>query len=351
MTVLRYPLPTGQPAVAIMERLVRRYNKTFLTFTTEDEIWPSANSEFFGSQEKIYTSPEVANTDYLFSAYDGKISLERLPCSYYHHMRSHFLAALKPIPSLEMVANQVFDQYFTKNIPVGIHVRMHDRRYDWEVVPPGLGSSLATAFGEGATTEHFITVMKTIENHFRVKTLSNENPAPSLIRFFIASNDEKVKKELVEHFPNAISLTGTLSREDPQGIEMALIEWLILSRTELIVNTYGSSFAVEAAYLHNRPLVGIWNNVLIHHDQSYLEFCGHMQYAKYLSKLAIASDFQEGTVDRRTVKSNFVIYVPCDNLENWGLPNVYCIKQEDENEEVTQQQWSAYFIVIFTVAG
>ena len=40
---------------------------------------------------------------------------------------------------------------------------------------------------------------------------------------------------------------GEYDRSSGEGIYFALIEWLLLARSSLILNTYGSSFAVEAA--------------------------------------------------------------------------------------------------------
>ena len=39
------------------------------------------------------------------------------------------------------------------------------------------------------------------------------------------------------------------NRDSLQGILFALVEWLMLSESALLINTYGSSFAVEAAHV------------------------------------------------------------------------------------------------------
>ena len=39
------------------------------------------------------------------------------------------------------------------------------------------------------------------------------------------------------------------NRNSLQGILFALVEWLMLSESALLINTYGSSFAVEAAHV------------------------------------------------------------------------------------------------------
>jgi hypothetical protein len=48
---------------------------------------------------------------------------------------------------------------------------------------------------------------------------------------------------------------GDYQRNSVEGMHFALLEWLLLSECALIVNTYGSTFAVEAAQRFLRPIV------------------------------------------------------------------------------------------------
>eukprot|EP00607_Mallomonas_marina_P005888 CAMPEP_0182440512 /NCGR_PEP_ID=MMETSP1167-20130531/87113_1 /TAXON_ID=2988 /ORGANISM="Mallomonas Sp, Strain CCMP3275" /LENGTH=92 /DNA_ID=CAMNT_0024634491 /DNA_START=640 /DNA_END=915 /DNA_ORIENTATION=- len=60
------------------------------------------------------------------------------------------------------------------------------------------------------------------------------------IRFFITSNDESVKQDLLQKFPDSISVrgeTGEGGRDTREGMQTALIEFLLLSHTALIINT------------------------------------------------------------------------------------------------------------------
>ena len=50
---------------------------------------------------------------------------------------------------------------------------------------------------------------------------------------------------------------GDYGRSSTEGIHFALLEWLLLSECSIIINTYGSSFAVEAAQRYLRPIVVI----------------------------------------------------------------------------------------------
>ncbi len=49
-------------------------------------------------------------------------------------------------------------------------------------------------------------------------------------------------------FKDSICLDGVLERHSVDGVKFAMVEWLLLSRSDLILHTYGSSFAMEAGY-------------------------------------------------------------------------------------------------------
>lgn len=129
---------------------------------------------------------------------------------------------------------------------VGIHYRSHDQIQDWEVVPPYDDSSQnAKKFGDGARLEDFEEVMNSIESHFNSGRIVNVEQKTN-VRFYIASNTDDAKNYFMNKFTDSISLRGgEYSRHSKEGIRFALLEWLLLSECALIINTYGSSFAVE----------------------------------------------------------------------------------------------------------
>jgi len=146
--------------------------------------------------------------------------------------------------------------------------------------------------------EDFISAMNKIRS-----TNSNQ------CRFFVASNSDAHKQQFLAAFPDAVSISGDYSRSSADGMVFALIEWLLLSESALVLNTYGSTFAVEAAQRHMRPLVGIWNGHLIHHQSVYLPFCGHMLYAQAFTPSSSIRKFtySEGTIDNRSVSGHVKI--------------------------------------------
>ena len=197
-------------------------------------------------RQAFYSDEEVLLTDY-----DGVISLAGVSCQQYLYSRSNFLSALIPHRRDIDFISSIQRNYFRTHLMVGIHFRSHDHNQDWEVVPPYDDSSQdAKKFGEGARLEDFEKVMHSIDSHFNSERIVNIGEKTKL-RFFIASNTEEAKNYLMDKFVDSISLRGgDYGRHSEEGIRFALLEWLLLSECALIINTYGSSFAVEVQMLH-----------------------------------------------------------------------------------------------------
>ena len=178
--------------------------------------------------------------------YDGVISLAGISCQQYLYSRSNFLSALVPHQKDEDFISDIYRTHFQKHLMVGIHFRSHDNVQDWEVVPPYDDSSnSAKKFGDGARLEDFEMVMRSLHNHFNNRN-QDYVEGKTKLKFFIASNTEDAKDYLMDKFVDSISLRGgNYNRHSKEGIRFALLEWLLLSECALIINTYGSSFAVE----------------------------------------------------------------------------------------------------------
>jgi hypothetical protein len=318
--------PISSTEIPTLQNYLSSHQKSHQYYTGDEEnFWVSKNLGYLVL--KNYFLNEIS---YLFTSYDGQITLEDIPCQYYSQKHSFFLNSLQPKKEYLDLVENIWENYFKDFIPVGIHLRLNDPRYDWAVVPPFGGSgpdaNQAKEFGVGATLEHFYSAMKTIEKYFEWTVpvpVNDDNPSDadktktvSLVRFFVASNNKIEKQKLLEYFPTAVSLTlssEVLSpRDSLEGMEHAFLEWLLLSKTSLIINTYGSSFAVEAAYRSSIPIAGVYEGYLVAHDSPFLQHCGIMQFAKYLQKTAEPMSFKEGTVDNREVRNlNFVLFCFC----------------------------------------
>lgn len=148
--------------------------------------------------------------------------------------------------------------------------------------------------------EDFLQAMSKIQQQFAYTDRHGE--VKSRVRFFVASNNETEKARFRQLVPDGIFLFGEHQRGTGNGMHFALIEWLALSESALLLNTYGSSFAEQASMVHQRPLVGIWDGLLVHHLSVYLPYCGHMQFVKAHSDQGVQSSYVEGTIDQREVR-------------------------------------------------
>lgn len=301
-----------------------------LAFASKMSIYSYRNESllFSQNQEFFVFNPrhKALNNDIqiILTSYDGVISMENIPCTYYLTKRSEFYQALRPVVDAGNTVQTVMDTYFKDYLPVAVHIRIHDEKYDWAVVPPLNGGTQAMKFGEGVTLDDFINAMKQIERKFEFPLLSK-----SLVRFFIASNDLAAKQEILKYFPTAISINSNTpdqgSRNHPEGVYLAFIEWLIISKAQLIIHTYGSSFAIESSQVNQRPLLGLKESYAIHYHNMYLPFCSHFLYAKAYSSSTETAEYTEGTTDNRKIKTVQIQLQYCDFLSNWGLDNVICL--------------------------
>ena len=185
---------------------------------------------------------------------------------------------------------------------------MYTHTYICRAIIPPLTSESARSFGEGASVEQFEIAMNKIKNALTIhldsrtnsdtdtdssSSSSNSNSSSSsssssnsggypksMARFFIASSNNEFKRQLVAKFPNALFLSGETSRSLTEGILFALIEWLILAESALIVHTFGSTFSAEAAMINRIPLIGLWEDRFLHHYHPHIPACGHLQFAK-----------------------------------------------------------------------
>lgn len=88
----------------------------------------------------------------------------------------------------------------------------------------------------------------------RMKTELAEDPK---VQFFVATDDETVKRELRELLPDAkliFNESGIIDRNSKAGLEDAYIEMLALSRGKKILGSYNSTFSLLPSYIGNIPI-------------------------------------------------------------------------------------------------
>ena len=301
LKVLPYMLPLDPiDAIASLEATAREENVTYITLD-KDNMFARGRDSFILRRDEVMSDAGIVIT-----SYDGVLALDGVKCQQYLTMRSDLLSALVPVKEARTLANEVIDTYFRDKVMIGVHYRAHDRSQDWEVVPPLDGQTSAVPFGVGATLQDFQRYMSDIEAAFTTNSTIGDDDAAVVVsnkasRFFLASNSQEAKEFFAMTFKDSVFMAGDYSRSSKEGIHFALLEWLLLSRSALIINTYGSSYAMEAAQVNLRPLVGIWGGKAVHHTDIRLPFCGHMLYMKEFSNKATDTVYTEGTKDRREV--------------------------------------------------
>jgi len=309
--LLAEPLPDGETGLRLIEEISVKHNVSHHILYDDQQMWAKPLTSFVLARDVVMSADQLVATQY-----DGILTLEDVPCQYYTYAHKAFLQALRPKQEYEDSVRQIFTTYFrdVNALPVGVHLRMHDPAQDWEIVPPRVGETEAQAFGVGAGVEEFVAVMRRIEAHFA--RLTPQREIATGVRFFVASNHLPSKTALLQHFPQAVSLTlaGEALRQDGgegafaqrssfAGMEHAFLEFLLMARMALVVHTHSSTFALEAARQGDAAALGVWHgkHVLAYSPQASLPYCGQLQYAKaYMKNKRVVTIF-EGTFDHRAV--------------------------------------------------
>ena len=325
--VLPFILPDGTQGRDLVEQLAAESRLSF----------HDLQHEGFVMEREMVADPRIA---VIYSDYNGVVSLRGTPCELYTYARSQFYSQMLPVKEIRDTVSEVSGTYFSKHVMVGVHFREFDAGYDWNVVPP-VGSDHAGRFGDGASFETFENIMGVLHNHFHNKSVQLQRrglygggptqPLRNNIRFYVASNSESVKERFLRVFPDAVTLSssGTGGRGAPDGMKLAVVEWLLLARCALIINTYGSSFAAEASQVNMRPIVGIWGGYSVLYNDVQLPFCGNLQFVRNYGDQGNDVQYSENTVDNRVIAAKQIQLRYCDRLEHWGLRDVYSVQSDD----------------------
>ena len=316
--VLPFSLEAGETGIEYVNRMATEVGLTMQSILSEG----TQSFVLDDSTESVLRGP----SNVVLTSHQGILTLNTTRCTMYASLRSRFLSKLIPAEGTRSILDQMHAQFFKDRLMVGIHIRWHDKRHDWEIVPPMMdgsdnfgGSPKALAFGEGASVADFEAVMLQILAHY---------PADS-VRFLVTSNDADVKKSVLSRFgESVVTINGPLERTSEAGMEFAAVEFFALSRSDLVVHTYGSTFAEESVAIRGVPLVGIWNSARIFAHDARLAHCGHMQFMNLASKQAIPFSYTEGTTDKRSLHHPYYQIFRCPMLSEWGIYDLYCAQHE-----------------------
>ena len=123
---------------------------------------------------------------------------------------------------------QNFSKRFNKNT-VGIHAR----KGDFKILKSGIG------------------IVSTNEKFFeKIKEIIEKN---SKVKFFLSTGCKDTEKKYIKKFGKKIILFNkkTRKREEENSVQEAFIDLLLLSKTKVILGTYGSTFSETAWWLNN----------------------------------------------------------------------------------------------------
>ena len=315
MKILPFVIPYGDSGLLDVAEMCETYNLSYIT------IGGDHRENYFGDRKEFVLKKEIAfsDTNVIITNYDGEIVIENYSCNHYMSMKSRIMQQFIPVDHAQKSINNIIDKYFLNKLIIGIQIRYHDPIHDWNVVPPDRTSEEAAPFGYGATLYDFENVMKSIDNKLRLHNNATQH------KFFLASNNPEFKEYLLSKFVNIVTLKSeSYSRNTSEGIYHAFLEFLMLSRSDFIVNTYGSTFAVEASSVFMKPLASIFHSKVVVNRNVFLPFCSHMAFIKSYSTQGESGTFVEGTIDQRRVESKTIYLTSCGIFSEWGLNEVYC---------------------------
>jgi hypothetical protein len=147
----------------------------------------------------------------------------------YEDAKSLFYRNLLPIGTVQKTISDMQKRYFEGHNVIGVHIRRKDHlnflKKDHRLVCP---------------TKMFVEAMQNI---------LGANPET---KFFVATDDGEEEKLFRRLFPDAVIVyekEGS-ARNTTKGMQDALVDWLLLSKTSRIIGSYASSFSQEAGVVN-----------------------------------------------------------------------------------------------------
>jgi len=145
--------------------------------------------------------------------------------------RASFYRSLVPVASVRRELAELLASHFDGRPIVGVHVRRGDLH---------LAGDAASAV---SPTTLFVERMRRLV------------VADAATAFFLSSDDPHEEEALRRAFPGRVFLHPKTDRDRASAVALreALVDWLALARTRLILRSAGSSFSREAALAGNVP--------------------------------------------------------------------------------------------------
>ncbi len=178
------------------------------------------------------------------------------------YYKSLFHNTVQPSASIQNIIKSVIEGYLPSDAHiVGVHIRVSDLLHDWEVVSPVLefntseesNESLnAVGFSRGSSLDAFALAMQ---------RMTDSRPSNQHVVFFLASNSQQVKELLPEKLSDLriITLSSEMSesRNSVLSMQLAAVEFFLLGECHELLHTRSSSFAKEAAFRKQVPVLDV----------------------------------------------------------------------------------------------
>jgi len=204
----------------------------------------------------LFDLREVEGADVVVLIVSGFFQISHIPCKEYYLRKRSFYRSLQLVPPVAQELRSLLAVVMggPGGPVVGVHVRAFDGAHDWATVPPPPSAppgAPALTFEEAAPPAAFARVMDQILERF------------PRAKFYLASNSNDVKKAFLDRYSSDVVYTINVDndlakdRASAAGLRLALLDWWALGHAALVVHSFGSSFAEEAAGLHGPPTVRV----------------------------------------------------------------------------------------------
>lgn len=137
-------------------------------------------------------------------------------------------------------AERILKQKLKNNLNnlLGLHIRRFKEEYD------EADNKYSNRFNQFKCSLKYYTDV--------IDRILKKNPS---IQLFLSTNDKKVKQEIQDKYKNNIILNNhdTFDRNNKDDIVNSVVDFICLTRCNLIVGTYYSSFSDEACFMNMIP--------------------------------------------------------------------------------------------------
>uniref|UniRef100_A0A7S3NKB8 Uncharacterized protein n=1 Tax=Aureoumbra lagunensis TaxID=44058 RepID=A0A7S3NKB8_9STRA len=266
---------------------------------------------------------------------EGQFALRSMSCLEYFESKRKIYRQLFERASVRQEYVAVTN-FFGNRLIIGLHARVFEKTHDWHVVPPQPSSenqSFAQSWDQVASLDlHLHASLQALQRH------------PNAL-IFVASNSPQAKQFLLSRLPrtHAVSLGHNLERDSLAGIRGALLDFMLLAESSLLLHTFGSSFGEEAAL--GRPALAsirIRKHGHVLGTELTKPFCNHplFENADYNTKSISDEEDQQQkkcyfdeerstsspkSWRHREVCTRPLVRIHCDTvIKTWGVRDVYC---------------------------